>query len=126
MEVSIGLLVFSIVGITGLFSLKRWEENNGRVFAPSLRQKADAQALELKEFLNKLQMEIEEMPSVSVKFARIAVHDLALGFAGLANFLERQAHNLADLVSHKHRFERREPRNEFLKRVGESKSRNGF
>lgn len=126
MEISIALLVLSIAGIMGLFMLKSWEQKSGRVLAPALRQSADFQARELKALLTRTQAEIEKMPSASVRLARMAVHDLALGFAKLASFLERQAHNLADLVSHKHRFERREPRSEFLKRVGEPKNGTAF
>ena len=121
----IGLLAFSIAGIIGLFALKNREAKTGRVLAPGLRAVADIRALELKALLTKMQEEVEKTPSASVRFARIAVHDMALGFASLARFLEDRAHQLADMVSHKHRFERREPRNEFLKRVGEPKNGNG-
>jgi len=125
MTLAIGFLIFSIAGIAGLFTLKNWEGNRGRAFAPSLRSSADMRALELKGFLLWSRREIGELPPLLVRLARVGVHDLALGFAALASWLERQAHRLADLVSHKHRFERRESRNEFLRRVSEPKNGRG-
>jgi len=125
MTLAIGLLIFSIVGITGLFTLKNWEERSGRVLAPGLRAGADVRALEFKAFLFWCLRQLEETPSIALRIARILIHDLALAFAAFARWLERQARRLADMVSHKHRFERREPRNEFLKRVGEPKNGNG-
>jgi len=53
------------------------------------------------------------------------VREAALGLAASARYLERQAHRLADLVSHKRGFERRETKSEFLKQVTDFKASNG-
>ena len=125
MTTAIGMLIFAIAGITGLFTLKNFEEKSGHVFFPRLRALADRKSLELKALLVRMRAELENAPQIFAKFSRIVVHDLALGFAAFARWLEGQAHRLADMVGHKHRFERRESRNEFLRRVGEPKNGNG-
>jgi hypothetical protein len=48
-----------------------------------------------------------------------------LGFAAFARSSERQAHRLADLVSHKHGFVPRETRSEFLRKMSEHKNGGG-
>jgi len=121
------LLVFilffvSIAGIIGLFVLKYWEARHQRLLAPNARAAFDTQALRLKELLVALAADLEKLPPEIMHLSRLAIHELALALAALLRFLERQAHRLADLVSYKHRFRRRAPRSEFLKKVTEHKN----
>ena len=118
------LLAFSLTGIMFLFSVKHWEDRNARVFAPAFRLAADDRALRFKVFLGWCESEFHQLGPTSIRVARTLLHDLALSLASLSRASERQAHRLADLVSHKHRFERRESKNEFLKQVSEYPIRN--
>lgn len=122
---SIGVFFFSLAGIAGLFAFKEWEGRNERTMAPRLRETLDAWALHLKDLGIALQADLEKLPPELVHLSRIAIHEVALGTAALLRFLESQAHRLADFVSHKHAFQRRAPRSEFLKKVTEHKNSNG-
>lgn len=112
----------SLVLIVALFALKYWEMRRQRTAFAGLRARADRRALEIKALLLRSGEEAQRIPPTLLYLSRIAVHESALGLALLARVLERQAHNVADMMSHKHRFERREPQNEFLKQVGEYKN----
>ncbi len=112
----------SIAGIVGIFVLKSRELRTNRVFAPSLREKMDIRALQAKELLAAARVDLAKLPPTLLHLSRFLVHELALGLAVLARMLEKQMHRLADLVSHKHRFEKRETRSEFLKKVAEHKN----
>ena len=112
----------SLLGVMGLFGLKYWELRHDRVLLPRLRSSADARASQLKELMVAARMDLSKLPPAGVTFARIVVHRVALALAFLARMSERQAHKLADLVSYKHRFEARETRSEFLKKVAEHKN----
>jgi hypothetical protein len=112
---------FSALLIIAIFALKLWEQKRGRSLAPAMRQSLDIRALQVKELLRALGADFGKLPPEMVHFTRIGIHTLALGMARLAQVLEAQAHRLADLVSHQHRFERRAPRSEFLKKVIEHK-----
>lgn len=112
----------SFIGISTLFGIKYWEYSHERVVAEPVRTKADERALELKAMLTQARIEFAKVPPFLVLLSRYAVREGALGIALLARRLERQAHRLADFVSHKRGFERREPRNEYLKRMEEYKN----
>ena len=116
------LLLVSLASVMGLFTLKRYEEQRGIVLAPQMRHSADEKAIEFKNFLLSLRSRTEQLPPLGIRIVRIIIHDLALSFAMFARAAEKQAHRLADLVSHKHRFERRETKSEFLKQVSEYKT----
>ena len=116
--------IFSIAGITGLFTLKEWEFRQDRILAPELRGKIDRLSFHIKELLCALRMDIEKLPPEILHISRIVLHQTALTVAGLLRSLSYQAHRFADLVSHKHAFQRRAPRSEFLRKVIEHK--NGF
>ncbi|QQG37838.1 MAG: hypothetical protein HYS26_04420 [Candidatus Kaiserbacteria bacterium] len=122
MTFAIIVFLLSLFGILSLFGLKRWEESKSRTLAPALRGKLDAEALRLKDLLFALQKDLEKLPPETLHLARILVHKTALGAASVARGFERQAHRLADLVSHKGRFTRRAPRSEFLQKVIEHKN----
>ncbi len=115
----------SFLSIVSLFALKYWELRNERVIAPILRAKFDARALHLKDLLAAARVDLAKIPPLTLRLTRILIHEAALGLAVLARITERQLHRLADLVSHKHRFEKRETRSEFLKKVSEHKNGGG-
>lgn len=120
------IFAFAVLGIIAVFALKHREEAAGAVFMPRLRSGLDERAVKLSELLLALKLDIEKLPPELLHLSRVAVHELALALARSARYLEAQSHRLADLVSHKHRFQRREaPRSEFLKKVIEHKNGNG-
>ena len=113
------MIVFfvSLICIIALFTLKRMEVNReGRFFEP-MRVTADHSALRVKALLQATEGYIENIPYFLGAMTRYSVHVGALSFARLARVSEEQAHRLADLVSHKHRFERRETKSKYLKEV---------
>ena len=112
----------SLVAVSSLFVLKYWETGSGRVIAPSLRARADHRALELKDALFHVRLDIARIPPFAVLFMRYLVHEGALAFAAFARLSERQAHRLADVVSHKRTFAPRETRSQFLKQVSDHKT----
>ena len=107
----------SLIGIGVLFGIKYWEVRHGRMLSPGARTRADRGALQIKALLDVASNEAQKVPPALVYIARLLLHETALGTAALARTLERQAHRLADVVSHKHRFERRESRSEFLRQM---------
>ena len=121
---AIVVFFISLIGIVALFGVKFWEERHESVFAQPMRQKADEHAIKLKELLLQSRVEAAKLPPKAVHVTRILVHIAALQAAHLARVLEAQAHRLADFVSHKHHFEKRETQSEFLKQVSEHPMRN--
>jgi hypothetical protein len=114
----------SILGLSVLFYVKHWEETHARVFVPDLRLAADEKALEFKALLIQGKEEARKLGPTSLRLSRMLLHDLALSLAALSRASERGAHKLADMVSHKHAFQRRETQNEFLKQVSDVPMRN--
>ncbi len=119
MTAAIGGFFFSLVGLVAFFALKRVELRRGVVFFPAWRTRADHEAMRLKGFGAVLWADMAKIPPIAARTARAAAHEAALGLAALARLSERGAHRLADLVSHKRGFERRETRSEFLRQVSE-------
>ena len=117
---------FSLFAIAFLFALKSWEIRSERVVFAAWREKADVRALQLKELLDAARLDLSKLPPEAVRLSRIGIHQLALGFAAFARAAEGYAHQVADLVSYKHHFEKRDTRSEFLKKVAEHKSGNGL
>jgi hypothetical protein len=109
----------SLTGLSLLFGLKAVESKRGNIFLPRVRSAADDVALSLKSLLSELRIMLSKLPPACVFLSRVALHKLALGSAQLARLAEAQSHKVADLVSHKRNFEKREPRSDFLKQVGE-------
>lgn len=122
MTFAIVVFLVSLLGIVILFSVKYWEIRRERVFFLAWRQKADVRALQLKELLDAARIDLSKLPPGAMRLSRIGIHQLALGFAALARTAEGYAHQLADVVSYKHRFEKRDTRSEFLKKVAEHKN----
>lgn len=109
----------SILGIVLLFGFKYWEQRTQRMVAAVARERADAQALRLKGALARSRVHLAKLPPNILFVSRLILREVALGAAGLARASERQAHRIADMVSHKHRFEKREPRSLYLKKMNE-------
>ena len=125
MTLAFVVFFFSLFAIAFLFALKSWEIRKERIVFAPLREKADVRALQLKELLDAARLDLSKLPPGAVRLSRIGIHQLALGFAALARGAEGYAHQVADLVSYKHHFEKRDTRSEFLKKVAEHKSGNG-
>ncbi len=112
----------SLSGIVLLLALKYAEVSTRRIIFARLRERADVRALQLKELLDAARLDLSKIPPEAVRLSRIGIHQLALGFAAFARKAEGYAHRLADIVSYKHRFEKRDTRSEFLKKVAEHKN----
>ncbi|MDO8552300.1 MAG: hypothetical protein Q7S01_02085 [bacterium] len=119
------IFFLSLLGIVGLFVVKQFEERSQKVLSPNLRKIADEKAIELKERILEKREELSKLPGILLLLSRMAIHWGALEAARFARYLETQAHRLADLVSHKHNFEKKETHSEFLKQVSEHPLRNG-
>jgi hypothetical protein len=112
----------SLLGVGGLFVLKTAEKKRGSAFFPAHRAKADAYALVFKREVLRLRHQLDTVPPALMYWTRYVLHELALAAARLARTSEKQLHRMADFVSHKRGFEKRETRSEFLKQVGEVKN----
>jgi len=126
MTLAFVVFFFSLFAIAFLFALKSWEIRKERIVFAPWRERADVRALQLKELLDAARLDLSKLPPGAVRLSRIGIHQLALGFAALARAAEGYAHQVADLVSYKHHFEKRDTRSEFLKKVAEHKSGNGL
>ncbi|MFZ2886959.1 MAG: hypothetical protein WA021_04035 [Minisyncoccia bacterium] len=109
----------ALVLIVILFLVKSIEARRERRFAEGARMHADRGALVIKHWLERGEWYIEQTPWFIGAITRYGVHVGALGYARLAHDSAEYAHGLADLVSHKHRFERKETKSEYLKQVSE-------
>lgn len=120
-----GVIFFgALLGISSLLLLKRWEFTHDRRLFPGFRLATDERALQIKSFLIEGTSNLEALIPFSLRLLQRAVRAGAIAFGHLAHWLGRRSHELADLVSHKYRFERRETRSEFLKKVIEHPIRN--
>ena len=116
----------ALLGVAVLFALKYWEARSGRRFVPGIRTTIDERALRLKALFAAALSDAQQIVPLSARLMRFLIHEAALTFAWLARAGERRAHRLADMVSYKHRFEKRETRSEFLRKVAEHKQENGL
>lgn len=112
----------SLLLLLVLFLVKRIEANREHRFAEGIRARADAGALRIKQVLVRSESYLEELPFFLGAVSRYLVHIGALSFAKLARASAKRAHQLADLVSHKHGFQRRETKSSFLREVSEVKN----
>ena len=125
MTLALAVFLFSLGAIAALFGLKQLEMRRERIFFALWRQKADIRALQLKELLDAARVDLSKLPPGALHLSRLLVHQLALALAALARKAEKYAHQMADLVSYKHRFEKRGTQSEFLKKVAEHKNGGG-
>lgn len=115
------LFLLSLGGIIALFALKYREAERDLVYAAEARRRLDERARHLKQAVLRFGAEAEKIPPRAVALSHFLIRDLALLTARAGEALERRAYRLADMVSHKHRFERRETRSDFLKQMNEAK-----
>ena len=116
----------ALFGISTLFALKRWEKAHGRILAVQMRTSLDERALHLKELLEAGLKDLEKLVPALVHLSRVSLHLSAVGFGHLAHWLGERSHQLADMVSYKHRFERRALGSEFLKKMIRHKNGNNL
>jgi hypothetical protein len=115
----------ALAGLVALFTLKQWEFSRGRVLFLQHRVRADNEALHLKELLIAARADAQHLPPLLLDAARSVLQGIAVDAGHIAHWLGEQSHRLADSVSHKRNFERRETKSEFLKKVSEHKNGNG-
>ncbi len=111
------VFIVAFFGLIALFALKRWESGRGQIIFPGIRSKADDGARNIKSILLALLWYGKKLPRILVALTRLGVHVTAVTFGHLAHYVGEKSHALADFVSYKHRFERRETRSEFLRQV---------
>ena len=122
--IAIVTFVSSFLGLLALFSLKAWaEKRKARIF-PRARTSLDQGALWLKARLEHAEELLVRVPPFVALLSRFFFAKLMLRLARLAHSAADTAHHLADMVSYKHKYERRETRSEFLKKVTEHPIRN--
>ena len=122
MTTAFAIFGISLVGLLGVFGLKAWEVSRGSVTAPRLRERLDGYALTLKRLVAQAGHLIEQLPSLAVWTLRTVVHVLAVATAAVARVAERRAHQIADLVSHKHSHEHAQQKrteSHFLSQISE-------
>ncbi len=117
-----GLTLF---GIIILFAIKIREMAYPSAVRAPWRDRADDFALQIKWVILVLEWYISRLPLLTTRIVRRIVGSAALSYARLARVSAEQAHLLADFVSHKRSFERRETKSQFLKQVIEHKNGNG-
>jgi hypothetical protein len=115
----------ALAGLVALFTLKQWEFSRDRMLFLPMRIRADEEALHVKELLVAARADIQHLPPLLLDAARSVVQGIAVDAGHIAHWLGEQSHRLADSVSHKRNFERRETKSEFLKKVSEHKNGNG-
>jgi hypothetical protein len=115
----------ALAGLVALFTLKQWEFSRDRMLFLPMRIRADEEALHLKELLVAARADIQHLPPLLLDATRSVVQGIAVDAGHIAHWLGEQSHRLADSVSHKRNFERRETKSEFLKKVSEHKNGNG-
>lgn len=113
------LFVFSIFGIIILFLVKRHEVRRGVLVGGRLRHRVDDFALDVKWVFMVMEWYLAHTPDFLIALTRFGIRKFALGFARFARNSEVYAHRVADFVSHKRNFERRETKSDYLKHVGE-------
>ncbi len=115
----------SLASLIALFMMKAREATHPSVARALWRDKADTLALEIKWVVMVLEWYVSRLPLIATLLGRRLVRSAALSFAHLARLSAEYAHRLADFVSHKRSFERRETKSDFLKQVTEHKNGSG-
>ena len=107
----------ALLSLVLLFVLRIVEERRGARFAPRLRRSLDRFARTVKAIVLVIADMLGELPRISSYLLRALAVMLVRRFAHMTESISRAAHSVADMVSYKHRHERREPRSAFLKEV---------
>lgn len=115
----------SIVGVLSLFLMKKVEIARGVLIGGSLRDDADLFAMRVKWIFLVVEWYLARLPDFLFLLTRYGIRIGALSAARIARRAEEQAHQIADFVSHKRNFERRETKSQYLKQVSDHKEENG-
>ena len=112
-------IVFGVAlcGLFALFSLKYIENASGTVFFPRMRGVLNSRTQRIRRVLLLVIHAIEHFPALMVAFGYASLHLFAVLVALGARMAEKQAHRVADFVSHKRKFQRRPTQSSFLKEV---------
>jgi hypothetical protein len=115
-------LVFlgALAGLAILFFVKSYELSREVLLFPKAHAFADDRARLLRGDLMRVSRALEKLPGRTVMMVRSVLHMAAVQAATMASSTEEKLYTLADKVSHKHRFERKETSSQFLKQVTES------
>ncbi len=119
---AISIFGVSLFGIVFLLAMKAWEMRREHVVAPRLRARLDAGAIFIKSQIEKGEAFLAELPSLASFVAMKTLAGGSVQVARLARRMSESAYRLADFISHKHNFERRETQSEFLKTMIEHKN----
>lgn len=114
----------SFLGILLVFLVKKIEISRGALIGGAARDSADLFALRVKWVFLVIEWYLSRLPDFLFLLTRHGVRAGALYLARAARYAEAQAYHLADFVSHKRNFERRETKSNYLKQVGEHSVRN--
>ena len=115
----------SLFGIVTLFLVKKYELARGVLIGGRVREGADLFALRVKWTFLVVEWYLSRLPDFVLLFVRRFVRAGALFAARFAREAEKKAYHVADFVSHKRNFERRETKSNYLKQVTEHKNENG-
>lgn len=122
MVATLSVFTVSLAGIIVLLCLKAWEVRRARIFFPRIRARMDSGASFVKESIEALEARFTRLPSFLTYVLMKILALTSVSFARWARAASEAAHRLADFISHKHNFERRELRSEFLKTMIEHKN----
>lgn len=123
MLVTILIVAFSIAlcAIVFLFSIAYLEAARGTVVSPRIERVFDTWATGTHTGLMHIGHMVDHWPTYMMQFGYYLVHVAAVLVALVARAAERRAHAVADFVSHKRSFTRRETQSDFLRAVQEHK-----
>lgn len=119
---AISVFGISLLGIVFLLALKAWELRQGRTYLPRLRTHLDMFASALKAQIERGEALLARLPSLASFLTFKLLAFISVRLAQVARSMSESAYRLADFISHKHNFERRETRSEFLKTMIEHKN----
>lgn len=119
---ALSVFIFSITALFALFTLRSWEERRGARIAAGAREVLDGYARRAKYAIEQGEDALARLPSLGTFLTLKFLSFLSVTLARMARSASEAAHRLADFISHKHNFERRELKSEFLKTMIEHKN----
>ncbi len=113
----------ALAGLALLFLVRFFEEARGMRMLPGFRHTLDRFALFIKRYLERVETFFEHIPQFTALLLRYLTAKGVRRFAHMTEGISRTAHAAADMVSYKHRYERKETRSTFLKRMSDGEKR---
>jgi hypothetical protein len=107
----------SLVALSGLFAVKAWELAHDTTYFSALREKTDSWALKGEHGAKIAQKLISLVPPLVLMGVRKCIHACAVSFAKIARIAEKQAHEVAHMVSNPYRDWKPQQSSVFLKEV---------